>query len=665
MEQEEDVRTEAIQRQRELEFAHTLMKAPEELGVDLCRTDSEPDLVQTICAPNCFSKEVIRMDKKLYQIDVANNRISTLRSLSGTAAMAGDFQALEFLHHTLLRIRRQRAVLFKHADKYLNEFKQDPSRMMPHASKRTGPSESDEGAKEDGRKVTFIVQGDEDDSDLRWELNSLNLSTDSSTESEEDIPTAEELQHLAREIRKTEGTRFKRKLAHRKNSTDSEHMPPPPNPLAHSGRVLLRSHATMPGSMNSQRRTSSASLVTQANAGGLKVSHVPKLPFNLLSLTGQLSWMVSEYIEHDTSTFKWATDLIHSISRMSVTKATWLNVHQQLRETTELLYRHRGRNQRLAHSASAKGEIAWNHLQMAHASLISSESTTVTSEMGRKLLSSPKTKIRDRKLPRLSSLLEKKFHLAYVCDLILWRAHKILFLNQVEAPHDTAKYQLIDFRIRHMQLRLDQANTINWSPELIDWIMCWIDKAMQSQTQVQLAIDDYFCLNELKCLKTSIEQLRTLVEHVNASEFLSEDYLLPGSGDTNGPEFITNQKDSVEPHRHRHYHPHHLHHGQGGHQQDLRPVDADRCSHAYSALVQQVHDSAMARRPLGYFAERALYDIAFELNCPIDWKERLANLLVELVEAHNEWEHLLHSRLSREFYEELFESMTSPKTVRL
>ncbi|KAF8560742.1 hypothetical protein P879_05738 [Paragonimus westermani] len=667
------------QRRTELQFAHTLMGAPEELNIDLCRIDSEPDLVQTVCEPRCFTKEVIRLDKKLYQIDVANARIATLNSLSGTAAMAKDLQTLKFLHNRLISIRKQRSALFKEADKYLTKFKHDPNLLLVESSRTRLENilqmNSVDSAGSYDTPVTFVIQDDEDDAaeDVRWEMNSLSFSTENtSDESDPEGPTTEELEHLAREIRRSEGTRFKRKhkarKLSRKNSnacTPEVHKPPPPNPLGHSKRAMFRSHTTVPsGLCQQQHMQSSAVSLTSLPDGSRdersqfsRSQNSSKLPFNLLSLTGQLSWLVSEYIPRDCSTYKWAMDLINRISRMSVTRSAWLNVHQQLRETTELLYSHRDRNQHATNSITVKGEVAWSTIQCIHQTIVAGDNnTTITLASGgtRRLLASDTHSEPNRTLHHLSTLLERKFHLAYVCDLLLWRAHIILFSWQTSAPNDTAKHQLIDFRIRHMQLRLDQANVQNWSPELIDWMMCWIVEAIELQRSDR-SLEDLFCLDELQAFRISVGRFRELVEHLRASEFLSEEYLSVDKKASDASETCSQNSDCSRPH-HLHYHPHHYHHGRGGQQQDLRPLDADRCSHTYSALIRQIHDHAMSKRPLTYFAKRALYDVAMELDCQIDWEERLTTLLDELSEAYIEWEQLLTAKLSPEYAHALFQT---------
>ncbi|KAF5403136.1 hypothetical protein PHET_03359, partial [Paragonimus heterotremus] len=670
---------EEIQRRTELQFAHTLMGAPEELNMDLCRIDSEPDLVQTVCEPRHFSKEAIRLDKKLYQIDVANARIVTLNSLSGTAVLAKDLQALKFLHSRLISIRKQRSALFKEADKYLTKFKHDPNLLLVESSRSRLENilqvDYADGAGGYNTPVTFVIQGDEEDAteDVRWEMNSLSFSTENtSDESDSEGPTTEELEHLAREIRKSEGTRFKRmhkarKLS-RKNSnacTPEMHKPPPPNPLGHSKRAMFRSHTTVPSGLCQQQHIqgSAVSLTSlpdgpkDGRSQSSKSQNSSKLPFNLLSLTGQLSWLVSEYIPRDCSTYKWAMDLINRISRMSVTRSTWLNVHQQLRETTELLYSHRQRNQQATNSITVKGEVAWSTIQCIHQTIVAGDNNatiTLTSGGARRLLATDTHSEFDRTLHHLSTLLERKFHLAYVCDLLLWRAHIILFSWQTNAPADTAKHQLIDFRIRHMQLRLDQANVQNWSPELIDWMMRWIVEAIELQRSDK-SLEDLFCLDELQAFRISVSRFRELVEHLCASEFLSEEYLYVDKKASDVSETCSQNSDCSRPH-HLHYHPYHYHHGQGGQQQDLRPLDADRCSHTYSALVRQIHDHAMSKRPLTYFAKRALYDVAMELDCQIDWKERLTTLLDELSETYIEWEQLLTAKLSPEYAHALFQT---------
>ncbi|GAA52488.1 hypothetical protein CSKR_111798 [Clonorchis sinensis] len=679
---------EEMQRRTELEFAHRLMTKPEEMASDLCRVESEPDLVQTICSPNVFNKDAIKLDKKLYQIDVANARISTLSRLSGTAVLVKDYQALEFLEKITHRIRKQNVTLFKEADKYLTQFKRDPNLLLndPKEKSKVVGAEGPHSPLSD--KIMFIVSDDDDQDgeNLRWELNSLSFSTDnSSTESDEEGPTPEEVENLAHEIRKAEGTRFKKKSKHSFHSKQSQednktaHMPPPPNPLGHSKRALLRSHSTVPNGLCEQgsmiASSSSSSILGDLDADDResidsrrrvhKSSHASNLPFNLLSLTGQLSWLVSEYIERDTSTYKWATELIHKISTMSVNRATWLNVHQQLRETTELLYKHRDKHNASIKSKTAKGEIAWNRLQLTYETVASNDgdNATVTAETARKLFANgtatccPNSS--HQHLVHLARFLEKKFHLAYVCDLILWKAQKLLYATRSVASADTAKYQLIDFRIRHMQLRLDQANFQNWSSELTDWMTCWIDEAINLQSHVKNQYEDNFCLDELRTMQSSVKRFHTLVQHLRDSEFMSDVFLDVNSP---GPDSVRMKTDPPEGHQHHpHYHPHLHHHGEGGHQQDLRPMEADRCSHTYAALVRQIHEHAMSNRPLSYFAERALYDMAVELDCPIDWKERLTTLLDELTEAYKGWELLLQSKLNSDYYNYFFESHRTEK----
>ncbi|VDP72287.1 unnamed protein product [Echinostoma caproni] len=638
------------------------------MGLDCDCINSEPDLVQTICAPNCYSKQAIRLDKRLYQIDVANARIATLGSLAGAAVLASDQLALEFLQNTRDRMRKQQVTLFDEADKMISTFMADPKSVLNENETKLSPR-----SPEATDKVQFIIdEPDTDTQDLRWEMNSLHFSTDAtSSESDEEGPPPEEIQNLAKEIRKTEGTRYKRKgLIHRhKTNGDSGSMikPPPPNPLGHSRRALMRSHSTVPGGMCSQGQSalgSNISLVStghnqqQASSRGLKRNQSTNagLPFNLLSLTGQLSWLVSEYMERGSSTYQWACELIHSISRMSVTRSTWLNVHQQLRETTELLYAHRGRAPKpvTPTAASAKGEIAWTNIQGAYQAIIMGDSNaaTVTAETARQLFSSCNTKT-DKHLTNLNNLLEKKFHLAYVCDLILWRAHKVLFIAQDSRERDSGLQQLTDFRIRLMQLRLDQANVQNWSPELVDWILRWLDEVIDNKSGHRPPGVDRYCLNELHVFKTSIQRFHTLVQDIAQSEFTSADYLSAIVKDEDNLSMATGYADSVTTHQNHHLHPYHYHHGQGGHQQDLRPLDADRCSHTYAALIKQIHDHAMSQRPLSYFAVRALYDIAMELGCEIDWNERMETLQGELERAFEEWDQLFKIRFPPDYYDQV------------
>lgn len=667
---------EASQRKAQLDFAHTLMARPAELGMDVSADDSEPGLVQTIFSPNCYSQQAIRLDKKLYQIDVANARVATLGSLCGAAVLSADQRALEFLQNTQDRIRRQQVTLFKEANKLISAFTADPKRVLNEAELSSTPNSP--GSPD---KVKFIVdEPDLDAHDLRWEMNSLHFSTDAtSSDSDEEGPTPEEIQHLAKEIRKAEGTRFKQKSrSHRHRKDDEEPgavpKPPPPNPLGHSKRALMRSHTTVPSGLcahGDSNTGSNVSLLSNSHqmpnaAAGRNGKHKESgahsgLPFNLLSLTGQLSWLVSEYLERGSSTYQWASDLIHSISKMSVTRSTWLNVHQQLRETTELLYANRGRSplSGVPTSLSAKGVLAWTNILAAFQAIQMGDTNaaTVTAETARQLLSSANAK-KDKSLTNLVSLLEKKFHLAYVCDLVLWRAHKVLFSTQDLNDRDASIPQLTDFRIRLLQVRLDQANVQNWSPELVDLIIRWIDEEIENNsTRSTPQESDRYFLNELRLFRTSVQRFQSLVKSITKSEFTSKAYLLNARKDDLGSD-LTTSRDSLSTtgnssHHSLHCHPHLHHHGQGGHQQDLRPLDADRCSHTYAALIKQIHDHAMSQRPLSYFAVRALYDIAMELGCDIDWNKRMETLEEELTKAYEDWERLFKVRFRPEYYDQV------------
>ncbi|THD28986.1 hypothetical protein D915_000174 [Fasciola hepatica] len=664
---------EALQRKTELEFVHTLMTRPAEMGMDFSVDSSEPDLVQTIFAPNCYSKQAIRFDKKLYQIDVANTRVATLSSLSGAAVLSSDQRALEFLQNTQNRIRRQQVTLFKEAEKLISTFIADPKRVLNETELK--PAVKSPGSTD---KVQFIIEEpDLDAQDLRWEMNSLHFSTDAtSSESDEEGPTPEEIDYLAKQIRKAEGTRFKRKLRIHRHRNEEEiggvPKPPPPNPLGHSKRALMRSHTTVPSGLCAHGTStigSSVSLVSAAHQssnapsgrnGKPKETPNSGLPFNLLSLTGQLSWLVSEYLERGSSTYQWASDLIHSISKMSVTRSTWLNVHQQLRETTELLYANRGCGPRPAvpASVSAKGEVAWTNIQAAFQAIQMGDANaaTVTAETARQLLSSANAKT-GRQLTNLVSLFEKKFHLAYVCDLVLWRAHKVLFATQDLSEGDASVPQLTDFCIRLLQVRLDQANVQNWSPELIDLILRWIDEEIDGKSTNTSPETDRYFLNELHLFKKSVQRFQNLVKNIIKSEFTSDEYLFGIRKEEPLPNVISsgdNLSMSRSSSSHSlHCHPHLHHHGQGGHQQDLRPLDADRCSHTYAALIKQIHDHAMSQRPLSYFAIRALYDIAVELGCDIDWNKRLETLQTELAKAYEDWEQLFKIRFRTEYYDQI------------
>ncbi|CAH8664028.1 unnamed protein product [Heterobilharzia americana] len=728
---DEQIHRKSEQMLAELDLVHKLMNSPEEMGLDHEHgKDNETECyVQTICEPCSVSKAGINFDLLLRRIDTTNARVTTLINLCTTAVLASDTSAINFLVNSLKRMRRKQNLSINEADDMMSTFLKDPLVLL--RSRKKGNRNEAGGGEE--KAVTFSINYPEDDdedededeingvsdeTEIRWEMNSLHLSTDNSTsDSDDEGPTPEYVLNLSKQIRKTEGTRLKqnlRLLRHKKSSTTviatgagvaggssvpgsiskkaSFNVPPPLNPLGHNRNDLLRAHATVPSGLCQQgRKISSSSMVSSTGGschtdGSMKLT--PTLPFNLLSLTGQLSWLISEYLERGSSTYKWATELINSIVKMSVNRSTWLNVHQQLRETTELLYSHRDQLMKNPCSASEtpQGEIAWTKLQAIHQAILLGDlnSSTITSDRLKMLHKSviqnsgsttttnnnndsdDNNSKTDRRLVQLSGLLEKKLHLAYLCDLLLWKAHKIILMDHGYDDEDIAKCQLMDFQIRLLELQLDQANGQNWSSALMDYIMCWMCEICEWKREFNPNTSDidYFIWNELYVFKNSVHNLLDLVKTLNSCKLIrsafDENYKNAtdnttssnGSGSNSSIGNTMNSDTSLadistkgQSHRSHHYHPHHHHHSQG----DFRALDADRCSRSYAALIRQIQEHAMKNRPLSYFAERALYDIAVELGCPVNWDERFDSLSKELQYAWQEWELIIQEKIDRDF----------------
>nr|CAH8873268.1 unnamed protein product [Trichobilharzia regenti] len=716
------------QMQAELDLVHKLMHSPEEMGLDNeCSKDHETECyIQTIYEPCSLSRTAINFDRLLRRIDTTNARVTTLINLSATAVLASDKSAINFLVNSLKRMRRKQGLAINEADDIMPTFLKNPllllrSRKKKHKSENginggeeklatftlSYPEDDDDGDNVDG-------EGDEsdkdeilDDTEILWEMSSVQISTDCSTsDSDDEGPTPEYVLNLSKQIRKTEGVRLKQNLRlirHKKSSTaalnsgvvpggkkTSINVPPPLNPLAHNRNDMLRAHATVPSGLCQQgRKVSSSSMMSSSGLphcdGSTKST--PTLPFNLLSLTGQLSWLISEYIERGSSTYKWATELINSIGKMSVTRSTWLNVHQQLRETTELLYSHRDQliKKNYALSETPQGEIAWNKLQTVHQGILYGDlnSSTITTDRLRTLCKSLKVNNNnnnnnsnnipatndpttngntERKLVQLSCLLEKKLHLAYLCDLLLWKAHKLILSDHGNNDEDVAKCQLMDFQIRLLELQLDQANGQNWSPELMDYIVCWMSDICEWKAEFQPNTSDvdYFIWNELYVFKNSVQNLLDLVKTLTSCKLIRsaldengknmidhKQSIASSSGSSalNSNTSLTDLSSRSQSCRSHHYHPHHHHHGQG----DFRTLDADRCSRSYAAMIRQIQEHAMKNRPLGYFAERALYDIAVELGCQVNWDERFHSLSKELLNAWKEWELIIQEKVDRDF----------------
>lgn len=720
------------QMESELEFAHKLMNSPEEMGLSLEGRDNEVECyVQTICEPCTLSKSAINFDRLLRRIDTTNARVTTLINLCTTAILASDKTAINFLVNSLKRMRRKQNLLINEADDTMLTFLKDPLILLRSKKKKAGKNESgvkfsisypeddddDDDEDDDGDDVEndVVSNGDVregniedkcennkkiDEAQIRWEMSSNQLSTDYSTsDSDNDGPTPEFVLNLSKQIRKTEGTRLKQnlRLINRKKSSTtgnkktSYNVPPPLNPLGHNRNDLLRSHATVASGLcqQSHKISSSSMLSTNGlhNTDSNNTKYTPTLPFNLLSLTGQLSWLISEYIERGSSTYKWATELINSIGKMSVTRSTWLNVHQQLRETTELLYSHRDQQLKLYHSTSEtpQGEIAWTKLQAIHQNILNGDlnACTITPDSLKVLCQSPKqsnnSNNNERKLVQLSTLLEKKLHLAYLCDLLLWKAHKIILTQLNYTDDDIVKCQSMDFQIRLFELQLDQLNGQNWSSNLMDYMMCWISDICEWKVEFNLNTSDidYFMWNEFYVFKNSVQNLLDLVKSLNACKLIRSalDEQNKNQIDINNSTYNCNLSSSVsninlednqsrisssdisssssaaaaaKTHSHRslhNYHPHQSHHSQG----DFRALDADRCSRSYSALIRQIQEHAMNNRPLAYFAERALYDIAVELGCTVNWDERFDSLSNELKNAWQEWELIIREKIDRDF----------------
>ncbi|CAH8668509.1 unnamed protein product [Schistosoma margrebowiei] len=718
------------QMESELEFAHKLMNSPEEMGLSLEGRDNEIECyVQTICEPCTLSKNAINFDRLLRRIDTTNARVTTLINLCTTAILASDKTAINFLVNSLKRMRRKQNLLINEADDTMLTFLKDPLILLRSKKKKVGKNESgvkfsihypeddddddNDDEDDDGDDVENDIDSNGDvresnienkcenskkneETQIRWEMSSNQLSTDYSTsDSDNDGPTPEFVLNLSKQIRKTEGTRLKQnlRLISRKKSSNLEskkasyNVPPPLNPLGHNRNDLLRSHATVASGLcqQSHKISSSSSSSSMLSTNGLyntDTKYTPTLPFNLLSLTGQLSWLISEYIERGSSTYKWATELINSISKMSVTRSTWLNVHQQLRETTELLYSHRDEQLKLYYSINEtpQGEIAWNKLQIIHQNLLNNDlnTTTITSNNLKVICQSSKqlnnNNNNERKLVQLSCLLEKKLHLAYLCDLLLWKAHKIILTQLNYTNEDIIKCQSMDFQIRLFELQLDQLNGQNWSINLMNYMLCWINNICEWKNQFNLNSSDidYFIWNEFYVFKNSIDNLFNLVQSLNSCK------LIRSALNEQNNNHINNMNHSIYNYHlsnslsyinlddnqsrissldglskiqsnnrltHNNYHPHQSHHSQG----DFRILDAERCSRSYSQLVRQIQENAMNNRPLAYFAERALYDIAIELGCTVNWDERFDSLSKELKNAWQEWELIIREKIDRDF----------------
>ncbi|CAI2735200.1 unnamed protein product [Schistosoma spindalis] len=708
------------QMESELEFAHKLMNSPEEMGLSLEGRDNEIECyVQTICEPCTLSKNAINFDRLLRRIDTTNARVTTLINLCTTAILASDKTAINFLVNSLKRMRRKQNLLINEADDTMLTFLKDPLILLRSKKKKVDKNESgvkfsinypedddDDDDDDDDGDVENDIDGNGDvregniedkcenskkieEAQIRWEMSSNQLSTDYSTsDSDNDGPTPEFVLNLSKQIRKTEGTRLKQnlRLISRKKSSNmgnkkaSYNVPPPLNPLGHNRNDLLRSHATVASGLCQQsHKISSSSMLSTNGLHNNDTKYTPTLPFNLLSLTGQLSWLISEYIERGSSTYKWATELINSISKMSVTRSTWLNVHQQLRETTELLYSHRDQQLKLYYSINetSKGEIAWNKLQVIHQNILNGDlnASTITPSNLKGLYQSTKqiNNNNERKLVQLSCLLEKKLHLAYLCDLLLWKAHKIILTQLNDTNDNIIKCQSMDFQIRLFELQLDQLNGQNWSSNLMNYMLCWINDICEWKIQFNLNLSDidYFIWNEFYVFKNSIQNLLDLVKSLNACKLIRSaldeqnknqidinnsiyNYNLINSIsninlDDNQSRISSSSSDivsKIQSHRSSHnYHPHQSHHSQG----DFRILDAERCSRSYSALVRQIQENAMNNRPLAYFAERALYDIAVELGCTVNWDERFDSLSKELKNAWQEWELIIREKIDRDF----------------
>ncbi|VDP40980.1 unnamed protein product [Schistosoma mattheei] len=624
------------QMESELEFAHKLMNSPEEMGLSLEGRDNEIECyVQTICEPCTLSKNAINFDRLLRRIDTTNARVTTLINLCTTAILASDKTAINFLVNSLKRMRRKQNLLINEADDTMLTFLKDPLILLRSKKKKVGNIEDKcENSKKN------------EEAQIRWEMSSNQLSTDYSTsDSDNDGPTPEFVLNLSKQIRKTEGTRLKQnlRLISRKKSSNigskkaSYNVPPPLNPLGHNRNDLLRSHATVASGLCQQsHKISSSSMLSTNGLHNTDTKYTPTLPFNLLSLTGQLSWLISEYIERGSSTYKWATELINSIGKMSVTRSTWLNVHQQLRETTELLYSHRDQQLKLYYSINEtpQGEIAWTKLQAIHQNLLNGDlnASTITPNNLKVLCQSTKqlnnhnnnnNNHNERKLVQLSCLLEKKLHLAYLCDLLLWKAHKIILTQLNYTDEDIVKCQSMDFQIRLFELQLDQLNGQNWSTNLMNYMLCWLNDICEWKNQFNLNSSDidYFIWNEFYVFKNSIDNLFNLVQSLNACK------LIRSALDEQNNNHINDMNQSIY-----NYH-----------------LNAERCSRSYSALVRQIQENAMNNRPLAYFAERALYDIAVELGCTVNWDERFDSLSKELKNAWQEWELIIREKIDRDF----------------
>ncbi|TNN15812.1 hypothetical protein EWB00_001041 [Schistosoma japonicum] len=699
----------------ELEFAHKLMNSPEEMGLNLEGRENEVDCcIQTICEPCTLSKIAINFDRLLRRIDTTNARVTTLINLCTTAILASDKTAINFLVNSLKRMRRKQNVLINEADDIMLTFLKDPLVLL-RSKKTAGKSnagvtfsitypeddddddgDDDEDKEDNNDEVDSVkVSNTEnkcehkrtEESQIHWELSSSQLSTDYSTsDSDNDGPTPEYVLNLSKQIRKTEGTRLKQnlRLINRKKSSNmgsnkgSFNVPPPLNPLGHNRNDLLRSHATVASGLCQQSHKISTSSMLSMNGlynTDVGIRSTPTLPFNLLSLTGQLSWLISEYIERGSTTYKWATELINSIGKMSVTRSTWLNVHQQLRETTELLYSHRDQQLKKHHSVSetSKGEISWNKLQALHQSILDGDlnSCTITSGNLKTLCQSSKQINNERKLVQLSCLLEKKLHLAYLCDLLLWKAHKLILAQFNYTDEDIVKCQSMDFQIRLFELQLDQLNGQNWSSNLMDSMLCWISDICEWKVEFNPSDSDidYFMWNEFYVFKSSVQTLLDLVKSLNACklirsaldeqnknqiDMITNNYGLSSSlsnvnlednQSKTSSDASVSSKGQLSHRSTQNYHPHQSHHSQG----DFRTLDADRCSRSYAALIRQIQENAMNNRPLAYFAERALYDIAVELGCNVNWDERFDSLSKELQNAWQEWDLIIREKIDRDF----------------
>ncbi|CAL8072679.1 unnamed protein product [Calicophoron daubneyi] len=642
-----------------MSFTHSLMQSPEAMGLDRGHSDSEPEQIQTVCAPNTFSGRTIKLDKRISFLDTITDRVIILSILGDTAVVQGDQKAADFVRHSLAYARTKQNKLIDETQNTLNYFEEDPKRLLRDKGKKKPPSP-------DPNKVAFIIHGD--DEDLNWDMSGLHLSRESSfSGSDEEGPAPEEVKEITEEIKRDEAYRYKhmKKTHSHKSVNDFKTVPPPPNPLGHSRPELLRTHATMPTNLdriNSSNSMSSedSSFVTSSRSGLHRIGVPAGLPFNLVSLTGQLSWMITEYLERGSSTYSWATELIRDFSGMSVSRSSWLNVHQQLRDTTELLYANTKCHQQST-ELNVRADSAWKSIQRMYESLPSAEddnSSTVTAATAHQFLAKNSMNGNtDHRLVQLLQLVEKKHHLAYVCDLFLWRAERILFDNQTRFPADAAKYQLHFFQLRLLQLRLGRANAQMWSPNFSDYMLCWIRDVMEGRARESPT--DAFCVAELRAFKISVQNFTDLVSEIVASEFMNnEEYTTDGteSDALSSSEISDERSVHSHHHHHHHHHPYHLHHGQGGQQQDLRRINPDRCSHYEPAIVQEIYDHAMNKRPLAFFAERALYDICMEVNHPINFKERLKTLLYELSTAYREWESLFKARFDRDHYERLFGS---------